>query len=117
MLLEESARKQESHFTTRCRKVALCSREQNLKVILEAYNRALFDFPFDHFPLEAEYHIRGALKKSPVFFPAHAASAVLQSDKLLFHFPAASGADFIAFSHEATPLIKNLIYDSGLYHF
>ena len=77
--------------------------EQNLKVILEAYNRALFHFPFDHFPLEAEYHIWGALKKSPVFVPAHAASAVLQSDELLFHFSAASGADFIAFPHEANP--------------
>ena len=63
-----------------------CSHEQNLKVILEAYNRALFHFPFDHFPLEAEYHIWGALKKSPVFVPAHAASAVLQSDELLFHW-------------------------------
>ena len=48
-----------------------CSHEQNLKVILEAYNRVLFHFPFDHFPLEAEYHIWGALKKSPVFFPTH----------------------------------------------
>ena len=95
-----------------------CSHEQNLKVILEAYNRALFHFPFDHFPLEAEYHIWGALKKSPVFVPAHAASAVLQSDELLFHFSAASGADFIAFPHEANPpLFKNLIYDSGLFHF
>ena len=76
-----------------------CSHEPNLTVILEAYNRALF-----HFPLEAEYHIWGALKKSPVFDPAHAASAVLQSDELLFHFSAASGADFIAFPHEADSL-------------
>ena len=46
-------------------------------IFLKAYYRALFDLPFDYFPLEAEYHIRGALKKSPVFFPAHTASAML----------------------------------------
>ena len=91
---------------------------KDLVIFRKTYHRALFDFSFAYFPLKAEYHIRGTLKKSPVFVPAHAASAVLQSDELLFHFSAASGADFIAFPHEANPpLIKNLIYDSGLYHF
>ena len=84
-----------------------CSHEQNLKVILEAYNRALFHFPFDHFPLEAEYHIWGALKKSPVFVPAHAASAVLQSDELLFHFPATIRTDFVVSTHIILPAYKN----------
>lgn len=77
---------------------------KDLAVFLKAYHRALFDFPFDYFPFEAEYHIRGALKKSPVFFPTHAAPAVLQADKLLFHFPAAAGANFIVGSHTKSPV-------------
>ena len=77
---------------------------KDLVIFRKTYHKALFDFPFNYFPLKAEYHIRGALKKSPVFFSAHTASAVLQADKLLFHFSAASGADFIASSHGAISL-------------
>ena len=73
-------------------------------IFLKAYYRALFDLPFDYFPLKVEYHIRGALKKSPVFFPAHAAPAMLQADKQLFHFSAASRTDFIVFPHGAISL-------------
>ena len=77
---------------------------KDLVIFRKTYHRALFDFSFAYFPLKAEYHIRGTLKKSPVFFPTHTTSAVLQADKLLFHFSAASGADFIASPHGAISL-------------
>ena len=81
-----------------------CCHKKALAVFLKTYHRVLSDFPFYYFTLETEYHIRGALKKSQVFFPAHTASAVLQADKLLSHFSAASGADFIASPHGAISL-------------
>ena len=42
--------------------------------------------------LRQKYHIGCSLKISLTFQPAHSALAMLQSDKLLFHFPAAFGA-------------------------
>ena len=59
-------------------------------------------FP-DCLPFQYKDHIRGAFKKSLVFFPAYAAFAMLQTDKLLFHFSAAVGADFIVLSHAYRP--------------
>lgn len=53
-------------------------------------------------PFQSKHHVAGALKKSDVLFPAHAAFTVLQADELLFHFPAADRADLVAGSHAAT---------------
>ena len=53
-------------------------------------------------PFQSKHHVAGALKKSDVLFPAHAAFTVLQADELLFHFPAADRADFVAGSNVAT---------------
>ena len=72
-------------------------------------NRKLFDFVSDFLALQAENHIAGAFKKSGVLFPAHAAFAVLQADKLLFHFPATAGAGFVAGSHKFIPTILLLV--------
>ena len=72
-------------------------------------NRKLFDFASGFPALQAENHIAGAFKKSGVLFPAHAAFAVLQADKLLFHFPATAGAGFVAGSHKFIPTILLLV--------
>lgn len=72
-------------------------------------NRKLPDFVSDFPALQAENHIAGAFKKSGILFPAHAASAVLQADKLLFHFPATAGAGFVAGSHKFISIILLLV--------
>ena len=59
-------------------------------------------------PLQGENHIRRSFKKANVFFPAHAAFAMLQADKLLLHFPAAVRADLIALSHLHIPQASGL---------
>ena len=55
---------------------------------------------FDEVPdlpaLQSKYHIRGAFKKALSLFPAHAAPAMLQADKLLLHFPAAVRTNLVA---------------------
>ena len=52
---------------------------------------------------QCEYHIRCPLEESYILFPAHAAFAMLQTRKLLFHLPAAVGANFIAGTHINRP--------------
>lgn len=47
-------------------------------------------------PLQGEHHIRGADKVALVLFPADAAFAVTQADKLLLHAPAAVWTPFLA---------------------
>ncbi len=61
-----------------------------------ADHRALFDFLPNLPPLQSKHHIRGAFKKALAFFPAHAAPAMLQADKLLLHFPAAVRTNLVA---------------------
>ena len=58
-------------------------------LIFESDNWNLLDFFSGRAPLQSEYHIGCAFKKTNIFFPAHAALAVLQTDKLLLHFSAA----------------------------
>lgn len=48
---------------------------------------------------KSKHHVRGSLKKTNIFFPAHPATTMLQADELLFHFPPAVWAYFITLSH------------------
>ena len=70
-----------------------------VRVLLHADHRRLFDLFTDDPPLQGEYHIRRSFKESDVLFPAHPASAMLQADKLLLHFPSAGGAYFVTCTH------------------
>ncbi len=72
-------------------------------------NRKLFDFVSSSPALQAENHIAGAFKKSGVLFPTHAASAVLQADKLLFHFAATAGAGLVAGAHKCISIVILLV--------
>ena len=69
-----------------------------LSAILIADHRALLDFFPDPAPLQSEHHLSRTFKETLAFFPAHAASAMLQADELLIHFPAAIRADLVAVS-------------------
>lgn len=56
-------------------------------------NRALLDL-FTKFPaLQSKYHVGSTFKESYIFFPTYTAFAMLQANKLLFHFPATRWAD------------------------
>ena len=63
-----------------------------IRIISVFYNRDLLCFLPDLNTIKTKYHIGCSLKISLTFQPAHSALAMLQSDKLLFHFPAAFGA-------------------------
>jgi hypothetical protein len=80
---------------TACRSRPFCS----LLVGLIADNRNLFHLSSNGSPLQSKDHIRCALKKALVLFPAYAAFAMLQANELLLHFSAAVRADFIAGTH------------------
>ena len=58
-------------------------------IVPMADNRMLFDFFSGLSALQCEHHIIRTLKEAPALLPAHAAFAVLQPDKLLFHFSTA----------------------------
>ena len=62
-------------------------------------NRTLFDLFPDLPSLQRKDHIRGSFKESDALFPAHPAAAVLQTDELLFHLPAAVWTNFVACAH------------------
>ncbi len=68
-------------------------------LIFELDNRNLLDLFSGSPPLQSENHIRCTFKKTYIFFPARAALAMLQADKLLFHFPAAAWTYLIAGTH------------------
>ena len=55
-------------------------------------------------PLQGKPHISGSLKKADVLFPAHSTFAMMQTNTLLFHSPAAY----------RTPLITCLLYTSSM---
>jgi len=74
-----------------------------LSIVLVSDDRKLFGPPFYCPALQAENHVRGTFKIAFVFFPAHATFAMLQADKLLFHFPAAARTEFIAGPHKNSP--------------
>ena len=60
------------------------------------YRRALFKF-FANFPeRQHNWHIAGAFKKSHALFPANAASAILDPNKLLLHPSCTGWAYFVA---------------------
>ena len=56
-------------------------------------------------PFQSKHHVAGALKKSDVLFPAHAAFAMLQAYELLLHLSAAVRADLITVSHIIQPAL------------
>ena len=59
--------------------------------------------------LQCKDHIGIPLKKAETFLPAYPTFAVLQTDKLLFHFSSAVWAYLITFSHRhTTPFCKTL---------
>ena len=63
--------------------------------------------------LQRTHNIRCALKKARTPLPAHAASAMLEPNELLFHLPAAGGTFLITLSHcQFTPMISSHINDS-----
>ena len=68
-------------------------------IFFVANRRPLFRFAIYITALQAEHHIVGALKKADVTFPAHAALAMLQSNKLLLHFPTAARTYLVGFTH------------------
>lgn len=74
-----------------------------LSIIFVTDNGELFGFPFYGPALQAENHVGGTFKIAFVFFPDYTTFAMLQADKLLLHFPAAAGAEFIAGSHKNSP--------------
>ena len=71
-------------------------------------DRKLF-YPFSDFSVfQRKNHIRCSFKESDVTFPAYAALAILQADKLLLHFSPAGRAGFIALSHIIAPDLAQL---------
>ena len=74
-----------------------------LSIVFVTDNGELFGFPVYGPALQAENHVGGTFKIAFILFPAYATFAMLQTDKLLFHFPAAAGAEFIAGSHKNSP--------------
>lgn len=74
-------------------------------VRLIADNRNLFHLSSNGSPLQSKDHIRCALKKALVLFPAYAAFAMLQANELLLHFSAAVRADLITVSHIIQPAL------------
>ncbi len=67
-------------------------------LITIADHRTLFDFLSDLPPLQSKHHIAGTFKEPFALHPAHTAFAMLQSNKLLFHFTSAVWADLVAVS-------------------
>ena len=70
--------------------------------------------------LQCKDHIRIPLKKAGTFLPAYPTFAVLQTDKLLFHFSSAVWAYLITFSHkQTTPLCTTriLIFLASIYSY
>ncbi len=61
-----------------------------------ADHRTLLDFLSDLPPFQGKYHVTGPLKKALALFPAHAAFAMLQANKLLLHFLAAVWTNLVA---------------------
>jgi hypothetical protein len=68
-------------------------------MFLPNHRKLLYLFANGHTP-QSKHHVRGALKKSDVLFPAHPAFAMLQNNKLLLHFSAAVDANTITVSHK-----------------
>ena len=70
--------------------------------------------------LQCKDHIGIPLKKAETFLPAYPTFAVLQTDKLLFHFSSAVWAYLITFSHkQTTPLCTTriLIFLASIYSY
>lgn len=63
---------------------------------LVPYDRNLLPLIPHPAPFQGEHHIRGADKVALVLFPADAAFAVTQADKLLLHAPTAVWTPFLA---------------------
>ena len=83
-----------------------------ISIIFVFYHRDLLCFLPDLNTFKTKYHIGRSLKISLTFQPAHTTLAMLQSYKLLFHFPAAFGAYSISHKPLCTPYnIGN--FDSG----
>lgn len=64
-------------------------------------------------PFQGEHHIRGANKVALVLFPADAAFAVTQANKLLFHVPAAVWTPFLA---QNEPPFYSVIFPNQEHH-
>ena len=83
-----------------------------IRIIFVSYNRDLLCFLSDLNSFKTKYHIGRSLKIALTFQPDHSALAMLQSYKLLFHFPAAFRTYSISHKLLCTPYnIGN--FDSG----
>ena len=81
-------------------------------IIFVSYNRDLLCFLPDLNTIKTKYHIGRSLKKSLTFQPAYPALTMLQSYKLLLHFPAAFRTYSISHKLLYTPYIIGN-FDSG----
>ena len=70
-----------------------------MRLFRSAYDGRLLDLFTYGLTLQGKNHIWRPFKETNVFFPAHAASTVLQANELLFHLSATAGTDLIAFTH------------------
>ena len=80
-----------------------------IRIIFVSYNRDLLCFLPDLNTFKTKYHIGRSLKISLTFQPAHSAFAMLQSYKLLSHFPATLRTYSISHKLLCTPLLGTLI--------
>ena len=79
-----------------------------IRIIFVSYNRDLLCFLPDLNTCKTKYHIGRSLEISLTFQPAHTTLAMLQSYKLLFHFPAAFRTYSICHKLLCTPLLETL---------
>ena len=84
-----------------------------IRIIFVSYNRNLLCFLSDLNSFKTKYHIWCSLKISLTFKPAHSAFAMLQSYKLLSHFPAALRTYSISHKLLCTPYIIGNFDSSG----
>ena len=80
-----------------------------IRIIFVFYNRDLLSFLPDFNSFKAKYHIGRSLKIALTSQPAHTTLAMLQSYKLLSHFPATLRTYSISHKLLCTPLLGTLI--------
>ena len=84
-----------------------------IRIIFVSYNRELLCFLSDLNTFKTKYHIGRSLKIAITLQPAHSAFAMLQSYKLLSHFPATLRTYSISHKLLCTPYIIGNFDSSG----
>ena len=78
-----------------------------LIICFVSYDRNLFYFFADRLPFQGKDHVWCSFKKAFILFPTHTAFTMLQTNKLLFHFPTTIRTDFVVSTHIILPAYKN----------